>query len=333
MIKSIVTLIFLFILKFLHAQNPGKAFKIVGQVQGFTNGTKLYLNDVTDGSYKKIDSVIIFNNRFSFNGSLINDYLKASISTADYADRVILWLEKGVTSFNADKGSFNKAVIMGGANQKKWSEYMNILTKANNEDAATYWFIKNNPASIIAAHNLSVYINSWGKDTVTALYKSFSADVKSTSYGTKINNFITLNRNLKIGDKFVDFTQKDSSSKNISLSDIKDKVILLEFWGSWCEPCREENPTLIKIYNDHKNKGFEILGVAAETNKAQWIKGIETDRLPWVNVTDLQGSDNKAAMIYSVSAYPTNFLIDKTGTIIAKDVYGEDLRSWLLKIL
>lgn len=333
MSKSLVTIIFFFVLNLLYAQNPIHPFKIEGQVKGFGNSTKLYLNDVTDGSYKKIDSAIIFNNRFSFNGRLVNSYLKASISTVDYADRVVLWIEKGLTSFSTNKGSFKKAIILGGAVQKKWSEYMQVLNTTKNEEASTYNFIKNNPTSIIAAHSLIPYRNIWSKDTVLRLYNSFSKNVQASEYGKKIISFVTLNRVVKIGDKFVDFVQKDSTDKEIRLSHVKGKITLLEFWGSWCGPCREENPTLVKIYDTFKPKGFEILGVAAETNKVQWLKAIQIDGLKWHNVTDFNGSDNTAAMIYGVTAYPTNFLINEEGVILAKDVYGDDLKDWLIKLL
>jgi len=171
------------------------------------------------------------------------------------------------------------------------------------------------------------------KDTVSVLYNSFSKEVKSTDFGKKIFDFLSLNQNIKIGDKFVDFSQTDTSNKKINLSDFKGKVILLEFWGSWCGPCREENPSLLKIYNDYRSMGFEIFGVATETDKKQWIKAIKTDGLTWTNVTDLKGSRNKAALIYGVSGYPMNFLIDRNGTIVAKEVYGDNLRKLLIKIM
>jgi thiol-disulfide isomerase/thioredoxin len=108
---------------------------------------------------------------------------------------------------------------------------------------------------------------------------------------------------------------------------------LLDFWGSWCGPCRKANEKLVKIYNDYQSKGFEIFGVAAETEKEFWIEAIETDKLPWINVTDFKGDKNKAALIYGVNAYPTNYLIDRNGIIIAKDLTGNKLREKLTEIL
>lgn len=326
-------ILFIFSTTLLFGQSQQSKYIILGQVQGFQNGTKMYLNDVSDGSYKKIDSTKIINGKFTFKGQLKTKFLKSSISTGDYSERVTFWLEKGLNSFSAHKGNFKKAEIKGSKIQEKYRELLKLQDTLEKTDHIDYSFIKQNPTSVIAAHTLSFYCNHWGKDTISALYHSFSKDVKQSRYGKKISTFLTLNRNIKIGDKMVDFSQKDTLGNLIKLSDIKEKYMLLEFWGSWCGPCREENPSLVKIYNEFKDKGFEIFGVASETNKQQWINAIQTDGLNWINVTDLKGDSNQAAIIYGVSGYPTNFLINKDGIIIAKDVYGEDLRNWLLKIL
>lgn len=323
-----------FFISFAFGQTKNANFKIEGEVQGYSNGTKLYLNDLTDGSYNnQIDSTIISNNKFTFTGKIKTEYLKSAISTTDFEDRVFFWLEAGKSTFLAEKGKFKKAIILGSKIQGDQNELNKFRDTAENTESIDYLFIKNNPNSIVAAQTLSSYCNFWTKDTVSILYNSFSKKIKSTDNGKKIFDFLSLNRNIKIGDKFVDFTQLDTANRKIKLSDFKGKVVLLEFWGSWCGPCREENPSLLKIYNDYRAKGFEIFGVATETDKKQWIKAIKTDGLTWTNVTDLKGSSNKAALIYGVSGYPMNFLIDRNGIIIAKEIYGDDLRKMLLKTL
>jgi peroxiredoxin len=332
-IKTFLYLVTILTAHSLFGQTQKFKYTIAGQVQGFNNGIKIYLNDLSDGSYVKIDSAIILNGKFTFSGQFKTKFLKSSISTFDYSDRVTLWIETGLTTFSANKGMFKKADIKGSKIQKKFAELNKLRDTLEQTDQIDFTFIKQNPNTIISAHTLSSYCNLWSKDTVSALYKSFSKEVKFSNYGKKIFTFLSLNRNIKIGDKFVDFSQKDTSGKSIKLSSIKSNCILLEFWGSWCGPCREENPSLVKIYKEFKQKGFEVLGVASETNKQQWTKAIQADGLSWINVTDFKGGDNNAAMTYGVSGYPSNFLIDKNGVIVAKDIYGDDLRNWLLKIL
>lgn len=131
----------------------------------------------------------------------------------------------------------------------------------------------------------------------------------------------------------MDFSQTDAKNNLVKLSDFHGKIVLLEFWGSWCGPCRESNPELVKIYNEFKNRGFEILGVGAETSRDVWLKAIEKDKLTWTNITDLKGDKNTVALMYGVSYYPTNFLIDKKGNIIARDLQGDKLRKMLKQIL
>jgi peroxiredoxin len=148
-----------------------------------------------------------------------------------------------------------------------------------------------------------------------------------------VNAFITLNKNPKTGDHFEDFTQLNASGKKVALSDIKGKYVLLEFWASWCGPCREANPGLVKTYHRFKDKGFAILGVSLDENKAGWLKAIEDDSLAWENISDLKGDKNEAAMIYGINAVPSNFLINAQGTIIAVNLRGASLEKKLEELL
>lgn len=120
--------------------------------------------------------------------------------------------------------------------------------------------------------------------------------------------------------------------KKVKLSDIKGKYILLDFWAAWCGPCREENPKLVELYKQYHGKGFNILGVSADDNRAAWLAAIKQDGLLWENVSDLRGDKNKAALIYGVDAFPTNYLINQDGIIIAKNVRGKALEDKLKQL-
>lgn len=310
-----------------------KKYKIIGSATGFSDSTLLYLDNITDGSFKHIDSTFIINEKFTFRGTLKEKSVKVSIRTKDFENRCYFWLENSTIQFNGDKGKFKDASIVGSKSQD--DQYrLNALTK-NVEDTKEidYRFAKYNPNTIVSANLVSVYCSTWGKDKVKKLYNGFSSEVKKTYYGKNILDFINYNKNIKIGDTYSDFSQNDINGKSVSLSNFKGKVLLLEFWGSWCGPCREGNPELVKLYADFKSQGFEILGVAAETNKAQWLNAIHKDNLTWANVTDFKGDKNKAALIYGVNSYPTNYLIDSNGIIIAKDLGSDKLREKLNELL
>ncbi len=298
------------------------------------NNTVLYL-DFTDEGDKKIDSTYVVGESFTFEGVIKSDVVYALLRTQNYSDYKFFWIESGTIRFEAKKGGFRKATITGSKTQDEQNKLNLSLENSSETERSNIEkrFVKENPNSIISAHLLSSYASTWGKDTATLLFDDLSIELKNTAYGKSIAEFISLNKNVKVGDRYADFTQNDTKNNPIKLSDFNGKVVLLEFWGSWCGPCRQSNPGLVEVYNEFKNMGFEILGVGAETNRETWLKAIEKDKLTWTNVSDLKGDKNTAAIIYGISYYPTNFLIDKNGVIVAKDLKGDKLRRKLKQIL
>ena len=332
-----LTFILMSILTTSFSQQNQNGYRIIGSAIGLVDSSVLYLEYALSEDNKRVDSVYVIKEKFVFTGELKLKVVNALIRTHNFRDYKFLWLENSLISFTAEKGKFRNAVITGSVTQKEQNELDSLLMTTGEvrekEKEKNISFINGHTNSIISAHLLSVYGSTWGKKTTASLYEKLSAEMKSTSYGKNVFEFISLNKDLKVGDKYVDFSQEDAHHRIVKLSDFKGKVVLLEFWGSWCGPCRQANPELVKIYNDFKDKGFEILGVGAEENKEAWMKAIETDKLPWTNVTDLKGDKNKAALIYGISYYPANFLIDKTGTIISRDLKGDALRKKLQEML
>lgn len=130
-----------------------------------------------------------------------------------------------------------------------------------------------------------------------------------------------------------DFTMADTSGKAVSLSSFKGKYVLVDFWASWCKPCRYENPNVVAAYNQFKDKNFTILGVSLDENRDAWLKAIQTDGLTWTHVSDLKGWENSAAALYGVKSIPYNVLLDPNGNIIAEDVRGKKLFETLDRFL
>ena len=138
-----------------------------------------------------------------------------------------------------------------------------------------------------------------------------------------------------VGQPYLDFTQETPEGTFLSLSELvgKSKLLLVDFWASWCSPCRAENPNVVAVYKEYHEKGFDVLGVSLDMKKENWIKAIEDDGLIWHNVSDLKYWNNEAAQDYAVSSIPSNVLIDENGTIIAKNLRGEDLRKKVEELL
>ena len=159
------------------------------------------------------------------------------------------------------------------------------------------------------------------------------APVRASAMGRNLQQVIANASIGAIGTPAMDFTQNDTEGKPVSLASFKGKYVLIDFWASWCRPCRQENPNVVKAFNKFKSKNFTVLGVSLDQDKAAWVKAIEKDNLTWTQVSDLLAWNNAVAQMYRVQSIPQNFLIDPDGKIIAKDLRGEDLEKRLCEIL
>ena len=315
------------------AQTSNRNFEIAGKITGFADSTLIYLEDLTNSSPVSIDSTLVINSQFRITGTMSDDFTRVIIRSKDYSNYKYFWLENSKIIFTATVNKFSDAIIIGSKTQDEQTLLDAAIKSTGNEKEKSILFIQTHPNSIISASILSLNAATWGKDTTMLLYKNLSEAMRNTSYGKDALEYITLNKNLKVGDRYINFHQTDVEGNTVSLSEFEGKVVLLEFWASWCVVCRQNNPELVKIYNDFKNKGFNILGVAAEYEKIKWIEAVRKDGLSWQNVSDLNGDRNKAVLMYGVSDFPTNFLIDRNGIIVAKNLKNDDLRNKLNELL
>ena len=164
-------------------------------------------------------------------------------------------------------------------------------------------------------------------------FLSLSPVVQETMYGKYLKEQIENGKIGAVGTVAIDFTQNDTAGNPVSLSSFKGKYVLVDFWASWCRPCRMENPNVLAAYGKFKSKNFTVLGVSLDRERSPWIKAIQDDRLGWEQVSDLKFWNNEAAMKYRIQQIPQNFLIDPNGKIIAKNLRGPDLDSRLCELL
>nr|WP_262898808.1 TlpA disulfide reductase family protein [Dawidia soli] len=176
------------------------------------------------------------------------------------------------------------------------------------------------------------YVSSENLDEAQAIFDKLDAPLKKTAKAKEITDRIANLRATQVGNGYIDFVMNDVNGKPVKLSSYKGKYVLLEFWASWCGPCRAENPNLREQYKKYSAKGFNILGVSLDSKAEPWKKAIEKDELPWVHVSDLKGWQNQAAVQYGVRAVPANFLIGPDGKIIARDLRAETLNAKLEEI-
>ena len=170
-------------------------------------------------------------------------------------------------------------------------------------------------------------------NTVYPLYTSLPEVIRGTPAGKRIDAMLPMMKRSAEGAMIADLSQADTSGQEISLSSFKGKYVLIDFWASWCGPCRAENPNLLKAYNIYKSKGFTIVGISLDSDAGKWKKAVKDDQLPWTQLSDLKGRENAIAQYYNVRGIPWNILIDRDGRIVAKDLRGFALEKELLELI
>ena len=152
------------------------------------------------------------------------------------------------------------------------------------------------------------------------IYNNYFDEFKSNSYFINFENKLKKIKSVSVGSIAPEIILDDINGNSISLSSLRGRYVLLDFWAAWCRPCREENPNILENYNRFKDQGFEVYQVSLDRNKEDWSRGIEQDNLPWINVSDLKYYQSDAAVLYNINKIPSAFLLDPNGTIIAKNI-------------
>jgi len=193
-------------------------------------------------------------------------------------------------------------------------------------------FIKENNQSVVSAYLAYRMLYNSELPELTEIFEAYSAEVQSSMYGVLLAQRMETLAQVAIGQPAPLFEQNDPNGNPIALESFRGQYLLIDFWASWCGPCRHENPNVVALYNDFHNKGFEILGVSLDKDREPWLEAIEIDGLTWPQVGDLGGWENAAAQLYGVRAIPHTVLLNREGEIVAKNLRGEELRTKLEEI-
>ncbi|WP_437918106.1 redoxin domain-containing protein [Sphingobacterium sp. LRF_L2] len=197
-------------------------------------------------------------------------------------------------------------------------------------------YVAKNPKSYMALMAFNSTLPPEDFDAVEAekVFATLDPSLQTSILGKEVAIRIATVKKTQEGVEAPGFTQPDVDGNPVNLSDYRGKYVLIDFWASWCAPCRRENPNLVKSYAKYQKNGFEILGVSMDkaADKAKWLKAIQDDGLTWKQVSDLKGWDNAAGVLYEIKAIPMNFLVDPNGKIIAKYLRGEELDNKLAEI-
>lgn len=340
-------------------------FLVTGKLTGIKSGT-IFLNVYGDQEQKLTSKIV--DGSFSFKGFIqkpVQAFLTLRDNERDYLN---FYLESGTIQISGTGRPMKDLVVSNSAlndDNKLLKQQMEAVAHWEEANAKIYEaasragnksvldsldevdfevlfekrrivtsFVKDHPHSLISAiavaDNYAYYAEA---EEVEPLYSLLDENIKHTPAGTDLEKLIEVYKTVAVGMLAPEIIQSTPGGSSVSLSSLKGRYVLIDFWASWCPPCRRENPNVVKLFNEYRGRGFDIFGVSYDTNKDKWEKAIKDDGLVWNQVSDLRGWKNSTSDLYWIKAIPSNLLLDKEGRIIAKNIFGKKLREKLAEVI
>lgn len=309
-------------------QDAPKGYVINGVVENMPDGP-IYLKSFRNKMFFDVDTAEVKDGKFTFEGE-VSEPLLYGLATADMDYPAQLFLDN--TTMDVQIGNNGETIIVQNspANAIFQENAAKVFEKGYNIDS----LVSKYPDSPVAAFYLYRYFTyQLSLDELKATRAKLSPALANSPYVVDLDGIIKQLENVQIGKTAPEFALPDTAGVSVSLSDFRGKYVLLDFWASWCPPCRKENPNVVKAYQDFKDKGFTIVGISLDNNKDKWLKAIADDELTWTHLSDLKYWDSEIPALYGVRGIPANVLLDPNGVILAKNITGENLHDTLRNVI
>lgn len=366
--RSILVLTFFFVSAICYGQS--KKFELKGRIGQLGAPAKVYLR-YSMGNEPRIDSVTMKKGKFYFSGKLDEPVMGSLFLSRNGRpiqwpyDELMLYLDTVPVLINSMdsmkhakttgsrlneelqlydammkpvrlKVQKNEQLLQnnGGEGSRQKDSFMTMLRKE--AAAINSEFIGRHPGSLVSVNALRWMSNEAGSmrefDSLFAMFSQLAPALKNSRKAQDL--YLSMEKKMKLLPGMIapEIIQPDSMGREVRLSSLRGKFVLIDFWASWCKPCRADNKELVKIFEQYRNSNFMIMGVSVDTRKDAWLKAVKDDHLLWLQVSDLL-KENAAADLYQISGVPTSYLLDPDGVILAKDLRGMELKEMLEKIL
>ena len=303
-----------------------------------SDGKTVYLQRYEGTEMNTLDSVIAKDNQAVFKVKQSDNTDAYCIMVKGWKRPLTLFADNQDVMISGDYQKYNGITITASESQEKLNKFMSEVNTIEDEMEIHYFvldFVKQNIDNPIAPYALYRYKWSFELNDLKNLMVEMPSDMKS-AYKDLVVEYMKGLEMTEVGMPFIPFVQKDVNGNDFNFKDIigKSKIIILDFWASWCPDCRKENPGLVEVYKEFKDKGLDIVSVSLDVDEAAWKKAIEDDNLSWPNhVSDLKGWANEAAGLYTIAYIPQNLIIDENGIIVKKNVPSERMKELLVSIL
>jgi len=332
--------------------------KVTGNISGLKDSQLLFYYYAGDST--KTDTVEVKGGKFTWAAKMPQPEKVMVMLPNRYVE---FFAERGKIKITGTADSLDRLKITGSKSQDELDAYNNSLQDLTDQESPLYekWgkgskeeqaaleaqldglrmqkraranqYVASHPNSPVSMSVVSERAMIGDYSDVKPIYDKLDNKLRETPEGKRIAERLVVLKRSDLGEPMLDFTQNNPEGQPVKFAQFKGKYVLVDFWASWCGPCRAENPNVLKAYDQYKDKNFTVVGISLDDNGDKWQKAIKDDHMPWTELSDLKGWKNEVATYYGIQAIPCTYLIDPQGKIIATYLRGEALHKKLAELL